>query len=205
MKPMPIDIYDPAVWRKYGWSLAHESDYRNRYAQREARENGVTGKSDELQKLRALSELDGYLAAVLQRTRKYHQALNARSTIKPPVNYYVFAGDCEETLQALVILHDPKSGRYETLTRPQEVRGSDKRRFSRDEVRRLMFGPGDGRVTRRSLLAETFAAERPADSPYKTTLPLSHSFLICLIHGYIQDSPNVHNSALTFLVNDAVR
>ena len=205
MKPLPVDIYDPAVWRRYGWSLAHESGYRDRYVQREARENGVTSKSDELQKLRALSELDGYLAAVLHRTRKYHQALNAQSPIKPPVNYYVFAGDCEETLQALVILQDPKSGRYETLTRPREVRGSDGRRFSRDEVKRLMFGPGDGRVTRRSLLAETFATERPADSPYKTTLPISHSFLICLVHGYIQDSPNVHNGALTFLVNDSVQ
>jgi len=205
MKPMPVDIYDAAVWRKYGWSLAHEAGYRARYAQRDARKAGLAGDPDELQKARALSELDGYLTAVLERARKYHQALNARSTIKPPVNYYVFAGDCEETLQAMVILQDPKTGRYETLTRPQDVRGSDGRRFSREEVKRLMFAPGDGRVTRRSLLAETFADERPADSPYKTTLPISHSFLICLVHGYIQDSPSVQNGALTLLVNDAVR
>ena len=69
-----------------------------------------------------------------------------------------------------------------------------------------MFGPGDGRVTRRSLMAETFGRERPAaDSPYVTTLPIAHSFLTCLVHGYIQDSANVQDTVLTFLVNDAVR
>jgi hypothetical protein len=205
MKPLPIDIYDPAVWHKYGWSIACDADYRKRFVQQWSKQLAPTDAANESMEQRALAELDGYLAAVLRRTRKYHEALNARSNVKPPVDYYVFAGDCEETLQALVILRDEKRGRYETLTHPREVRGSGGRRFAREEVKQLMFGPGDGRVTRRSLLAETFATARPADSPYKTTLPIAHSFLICLVHGYIQDSTNVHDDVLTFLVNDAVQ
>jgi Lecithin:cholesterol acyltransferase len=205
MKPLAIDIYDPAVWHKYGWTIACEADYRKRFVQRSTRQTALTDASAEILTQRALAQLDGYLAAVLQRTRKYHEALNAFSKVKPPVGYYVFAGDCEETLQNFVIVHDKKRERYETLTRPQEIKGTNGRRFTREEVKRLMFGPGDGRVTRRSLLAETFAEARPADSPYKTTLPIAHSFLICLVHGYIQDSSNVHDDVLTFLVNDAVR
>ncbi len=205
LKPLPIDIYDPGAWHRYGWSIACEANYRKRFVQKWRKQRLPAEVSDELVERLALAELDGYLAAVLERTRKYHQALNAPSTVKPPVSYYVFAGDCEETLQSFVIVHDKKRNRYETLTRPRDLRGTDGRRFPRAQIQQLMFGPGDGRVTRRSLLAETFADARPADSPYKTTLPIAHSFLICLVHGYIQDSANVHDDVLTFLVNDAMR
>lgn len=207
LKPLPVDLYDPAVWRKYGWSLACEPEYRRRFAGQKSKGKNLSFiASSEAASRQALEELDGYLTAVLARTRRYHEALNATSREPPPVSYYVFAGDCEETLQAFVILHDEKSGRYETLTRPRDIRGSDGRRITREEVKRVMFGPGDGRVTRRSLMAETFAGQRPAaGSPYATTLPVAHAFLVCVVHGYIQDNANVQGGVLSFLVNDAVR
>ena len=205
LRPLRLDLYDPSVWHKYGWSLACEPEYRRRFVARKLK--GMTPRDElaEVAARHALDELDGYLTAVLARTRKYHEALNAQGEGRPPVSYYIFAGDCEETLQAFVIVGDEKRGRYKTLTRPRDLRGTDGRRITREEVRRLMFGPGDGRVTRRSLMAETFAGQRPAaGSPYVTTLPIAHSFLTCLVHGYIQDSANVQDSVLTFLVNDAV-
>lgn len=205
LKPLSIDIYDPAVWHKYGWSLACDPEYRKRFVKRWIKQASPLESVSELVEKSALADLDGYLAAVLQRTHKYHNALNAVSNVKPPVGYYVFAGDCEETLQSFVILRDEKRNRYVTLTQPREINGTDGRRYSKKEVERIMFAPGDGRVTRRSLLAETFAEERPADSAYRTTLPIAHSFLICLVHGYIQDSANVHDEVLSFLVNDALR
>jgi Lecithin:cholesterol acyltransferase len=205
LKPLSIDIYDPAVWHKYGWSLACDPEYRKRFVEKWIKHASPLEGVSELVEKSALADLDGYLAAVLKRTRKYHNALNAVSNVKPPVGYYVFAGDCEETLQSFVILRDEKRGRYLTLTQPGEIMGTDGRRYSKKEVERIMFAPGDGRVTRRSLLAETFAEERPADSAYRTTLPIAHSFLICLVHGYIQDSANVHDEVLSFLVNDALR
>lgn len=204
LKPLPVDIYDPATWQKYRWSLANEDGYRKRFVEkwRKQRPGGVP--ATELDEKAALADLDGYLAAVLQRTRKYHRALNARSSVKPPVGYYVFAGDCEETLQSLVIVHDKKNDRYETLTQPKSLQGTDGRRYSKRDLQDIMYAAGDGRVTKRSLLATTFADERPADSPYKTTLPIAHSFLICLVHGYIQDSASVHDDVLDFLVNDSI-
>jgi lecithin:cholesterol acyltransferase len=205
LKPLPIDIYDPAVWHKYGWSLACDPNYRKRFAKKWIEQASAFELADERLEERALADLDGYLAAVLKRARQYHNALNAVSNVRPPVGYYVFAGDCEETLQSFVILRDEKRNRYETLTHPREIKGTDGQRFSKKEVERVMFAPGDGRVTRRSLLAETFAEERPADSVYKTTLPIAHSFLICLVHGYIQDSANVHDEVLSFLVNDGLK
>ena len=204
LKPLDIDIYDPAVWKKYGWSLANEPDYRKRFVRKWQAARPAGSAATELDELLALADLDGYMAAVLKRARRYHEALNAVGSKKSPVGYYVFAGDCEETLQAFVIIRDEKNNRYETLTRPETVRGTDGRRYSEAQVRDLMFGPGDGRVTKRSLLAATFAAQHPADSPYRTTLPIEHSFLICLVHGYIQDSANVHDDVLSFLVNDSV-
>lgn len=205
LKPLPIDIYDPAVWHKYGWSLACDPEYRKRFVKKWIEQASAFELSQEHLGKRALAELDGYLAAVLKRARQYQNALNAVSKVKPPVRYYVFAGDCEETLQSFVILRDEKRNRYETLTHPRDIKGTDGRRYSRKEVEHVMFAPGDGRVTRRSLMAETFAEEWPSDSVYKTTLPIAHSFLICLVHGDIQDSANVHDEVLSFLINDGLR
>ncbi|HKO99935.1 MAG TPA: hypothetical protein VJU86_23375 [Pyrinomonadaceae bacterium] len=204
LKPLPIDIYDPAVWQKYRWSLANEEGYRKRFVEKWRKQKAPEQPVTELDEKMALADLDGYLAAVLNRARRYHQALNTSSNERPPVGYYVFAGDCEETLQSLVIVHDKKNNSYETLTQPKSVKGADGRSHTKKELQDLMYAAGDGRVTKRSLLATTFAGVRPADSPYKTTLPIAHSFLICLVHGYIQDSANVHDDVLEFLVNDSV-
>lgn len=204
LRPLPLDIYDPAVWQKYRWSLANEDDYRKRFVEKWRKQRAPGQPVNELDEKAALADLDGYLAAVLQRARKYHQALNAPSNGRPPVGYYVFAGDCEETLQSLVIVHDQKKNSYETLTHPKSLRGTDGRGRSKKELQDVMYAAGDGRVTKRSLLGATFADVRPADSPYKTTLPIAHSFMICLVHGYIQDSASVHDDVLDFLVNDSV-
>ena len=154
LRPLRIDIYDPAVWHKYGWSLACDPEYRKRFVKKWIREASSLEIGDEHLEKRAPADLDGYLIAVLKRTRKYHDALDAVSNLKPPVGYYVLAGDCEETLQSFVILRDEKRNRYETLTQLREVKGTDGRRFSKKEVQNVMFAPGDGRVTRRSLLAK---------------------------------------------------
>jgi hypothetical protein len=42
-----------------------------------------------------------------------------------------------------------------------------------------MYAPGDGRVTRRSLLAETLAGTRRRNSLFDSALPLTYAIFAC--------------------------
>ena len=151
LRPLAVDLYDPATWRRYGWSAANDPDFRESYARGVVRgQEAPTGHG-------TLEELDAYFAAVLERARRFHEALDARGAEAEagrdaPVKLFAFGGDCEETLAAPVILRDEKAGRWVTLTRPGSLRGDDGRKLPRSLVVRAMYAPGDGRVTRDSLM-----------------------------------------------------
>ena len=148
--------------------------------------------------------MDAYFAAALDRARRFHEALDAPSRGEPLVSLYVFGGDCEETLNAPVILRDPKRDRWVTLTAPRAFRASSGRRVSAKEATLAMYAPGDGRVTRRSLLAEGLAGARRSGL-YDTTLPIAYAVFACDLHGDLQNNRTLQDNALTALVSEAVR
>ena len=65
---LPVDLYDPEVWKRYGWSVIYSSpDFRRHYAS--SLELTAEWKSED--------DLDAYLAATLKRARRFHEALDA--------------------------------------------------------------------------------------------------------------------------------
>ena len=204
LQPLKIDLYDPATWRKYGWTLINDPVYRARYARgAEGEEPG--GAEDERKGAGDPAMLDAYLAAVLERARRFHEALDLFPPVGPePVPLFAFGGDCEETLFAPVILRDEKKGRWLTLTSPREIRASNNRRFSRKEVTRAMFQPGDGRVTRRSLLGTDLATRRTS-ALFDTPLPIAYAVFICDTHSGLHNNKILQNNALTLLVNEVMK
>jgi hypothetical protein len=200
LKPVEIDLYDPEVWRRYGWSPITDEDFRQRYVR--GKTDGdyapFTGGS--------LAELDAYFSAVLARAKRFHEALDASVEGEAPVALLAFGGDCEETLAAPVILRDEKRGRWLTLTRPREFRNSEGRRITRREATLAMFVPGDGRVTRRSLLAEDLAEGRRQQSAILNTgLPIIYAVFACDLHGDLQNNKTLQDNALTALVSEAMK
>jgi pimeloyl-ACP methyl ester carboxylesterase len=196
LAPLALDLYDPATWRRYQWSPLGEPAYRARLAAGRARDENVPRP--------AVSEetIDAYLAAVLDRARRFHHALDVVPDTPGPVPLYAFGGDCEETLAAPVLLRDAKTGDWRTLTTPRALRAGDGRTRPRAEVLRAMFEPGDGRVTRNSLLGTGLARQRR--SPLvDTPLPLVYTFFICDLHGHLQHNRTLQDNALTLLVNEA--
>jgi hypothetical protein len=205
LAPLEIDFYDPEVWRKYKWTPIHDDDYRARYERGKVRdEEGATHRA-------TLAQLDAYFAAALARARRFHAALDAPAPADmagttPPasaVALYVFGGDCEETLSAPVILRDERRGRWRTLTEPRELRDASGRRIKRRDVVRAMYEPGDGRVTRRSLLGERLDA--PRRSPFfNTPLPIAYGVFACDLHSELQNNKTLQDNALTLLVNEVM-
>ncbi|HZH29627.1 MAG TPA: hypothetical protein VEY11_02455 [Pyrinomonadaceae bacterium] len=202
LAPVEIDFYDPAVWRKYGWSPINNEEFRERYRQGKVRdEEGVPHRA-------TLAELDAFFAAALTRARRFHAALDAHAppggtTEPPPVALYAFGGDCEETLNAPVILRDERRGRWLTLTEPRELRDTAGRKIKRRDVVRAMYEPGDGRVTRRSLLGERLDA--PRRSPlFNTPLPIAYAVFACDLHSELQNNKTLQDNALTLLISEVL-
>ncbi|HYY93705.1 MAG TPA: hypothetical protein VE713_04240 [Pyrinomonadaceae bacterium] len=209
LRPFEVDLYDPAVWRRYGWSAVSDPAFREAYASGDADATGTPPGTH------ALEELDAYFAAVLRRARRFHEALDAPAlslngatpapdlSANAPVKLYAFGGDCEETLSAPVVLRDERRGRWLTLVRPRELRASDGQLFTRAQVVAAMYEPGDGRVTRASLLGVHLAGTR-ASAFYETALPIAYAAFACDQHSDLQNNKTLQDNALTLLINEMI-
>jgi len=98
-------------------------------------------------------------------------------------------------------MQDEKTGRWLTLTRPKSLKGSDGRRFKREDVVRAMYAPGDGRVTRDSLMGVGLTSGR-ASALYETPLPVAYAAFACDLHSELQNNRTLQDNALTLLVNE---
>lgn len=189
LKPVTIDLYDPEVWKRYGWSAIHTPEFRERFMST----NGTNGEA---------GELDAYLAATLKRAQRFHQALDAVDGSTSPVVLLAIGGDCEETLNSPILLRDEKRNRWLTLTRPREFRTASGMKISKQRVTEAMYAPGDGRVTRSSLLGENLF--KTHDSQTGFTLS-RYAVFGCDLHGQLPRNKTLQDNALTAIVSEIMR
>jgi pimeloyl-ACP methyl ester carboxylesterase len=176
LKPLAIDLYDPEVWKQYRWSAIYSPDFRRRYGEL----GGTNSHGD---------ELEAYLAATLRRARRFHQALDSFEASNSPITLLAIGGDCEETLNSPIILRDQKENRWLTLTRPHEYRTSSGAKISKRQMIEAMYAPGDGRVTRASLVGNN----------------LTHYVVFgCDLHGQLQRNKTLQDNALTAIVSEVI-
>jgi pimeloyl-ACP methyl ester carboxylesterase len=196
LKPLAVDLYDIATWKHYEWEpIAATSSAKDM----------TSGGDRETVSAKNGADREQYLTAVLQRAKKFHEALDAPTSASPPVALLSFGGDCEETLDAPVLRRDSRKGRWVTLTSPESYRTADGRRISKRDAVAAMFVPGDGRVTRRSLLAEDLVDGRRAGSLFNAGLPIAYSMFGCDLHGNLQNNPILQDNALTALISEVLR
>ncbi len=197
LKPLAVDLYDPETWKRFGWSAINDPEYRRLYA---SGKNGLApAEIDD-----RLRNLDAYFVAVLKRAKRFHEALDAASEANPPIMLFAVGGDCEETLDAPLVMRD-KNNRWTTLIRPQEIKTASGRKIGKREVTEAMYSPGDGRVTRRSLLGEDLAGRRRVGSLFDSPLALTSAVFGCDLHGQLQRNATLQDNALTVLVSEAMR
>jgi pimeloyl-ACP methyl ester carboxylesterase len=180
LQPLAVDLYDPEVWKRYGWSVIYSSaDFRRRFAGTAGTDGGNS------------NDLDLYLAATLQRARRFHEALDAGKDSDSPVVLLAIGGDCEETFSSPVILRDEKRNRWLTLTRPREYRTSSGVKISKQKMIDAMYEPGDGRVTRESLLGENLFKNLSR-----------YAVFGCDLHGQLPRNKSLQDNALTAIVGE---
>jgi len=191
LQALEIDLYDAAVWKRYGWSVIYSSpDFRRRHAH----SSGTDGATNP-------DELDAYLVATLRRARRFHEALDTVDSTNSPVVLLAIGGDCEATLSSPVIIRDEKKNRWLTLTRPREYRTSSGARISKKAATDAMYAPGDGRVTRVSLLGETIFRTRDTQTGFTLT---RYAVFGCDLHGQLPRNKTLQDNALTAIVNEVM-
>jgi hypothetical protein len=133
LEPITIDLFDPKVWSKYGWNLIDDKGFGDAF---DAAEQKIAAE---------------YFAKVLARAKRLHEALAASPGKTGGISFYVLGADCKTALDSIVVYRDEGKNKWKTLLWPKGFTRTDGTKVSYDQVKKLMWTPGDGIVTRRSL------------------------------------------------------
>jgi pimeloyl-ACP methyl ester carboxylesterase len=174
------DLFDDGTWRRYRWSIFDPVV--------EARIRAARG-----------ADADAYLALLqrffdyrLERARRFLWAL---STPEPPsqIRYVLFGGDCELTPARLAL--DDAGATPVARLHPDEMRAH----ISAVPYAELMLEPGDGSVTKPSLLArETLDPSAPQNED--SVIPIAYWFFLCEHHTRLTGNINFQDNLLNVLL-----
>jgi len=199
LRPMQIDIFNAENWRRYGWGAIADPKFLGKLKDA-ASIPGVKpadwkkrNRDDELLSQTTYLQARQFLAAALSRARSLHNALNVPLS-KAPVEMLAYGSECEPTLDAAILVRDEKNNKWQTLTTPERIRRAGGRELSRDEVAKVMFANGDGRVTRESFLPSV--SSRPL-------FPLTIKFFSCAEHQKLLNDQTIATTYLALLTGKA--
>lgn len=175
LKPMTIDVFDPAEWEKYNWAIWQDDDFAKKFTPLEQK------------------NARAFFTAALARAKQFQAALDANSTVTRPVLMYLIGGDCKETTAAMLLLRDEKKNRWETRFKADGFTRSNGEKVKDQDIKPLIFGLGDSVVTKRSLAAETLKNNG------KDVLHLTSEIFQCVGHNKLVTSPEVQDKLFAFL------
>ncbi|HEX9928836.1 MAG TPA: hypothetical protein VGB02_09900 [Pyrinomonadaceae bacterium] len=157
LRPLKIDIYDAQNWEKYGWGALNDARFAKQF--------------DAPDRSRA----SAYFLRVLKRAKRFQAALNNDSGGAQPISIFLIGADCKTTLDSIIVYRDQKNKSWKTLFKAKEFVRGDGKKASEAELKKIMFAPGDGIVSKSSLLNNTAApfGETPAGFQCE-----EHNFLV---------------------------
>ena len=174
LKPLKIDLYNPETWNEYGWSVIDDKDFSKKFS------------AAEQENARA------YFAAVLNRARRFQDALNAAPVGAAPVSYYIIGAECKDTPDGVVVFQDPKTGKWRTIFKPEEFTTSAGRKVTVDEVKRAIYTQGDSVVAKNSLLTSSLSLV----GEIKNILSPTPATFVCEEHNKLPSNTEVQNDIL---------
>lgn len=176
LKPLKLDIFNVQTWDEYDWSIWRDRGYNRQFNEKE----------------RALTRT--YFMAVLDRAKRFHEALNAPAKGRVPVSFHLIGAACKDTPNAIVLRHDQRRDRWETLFRPTNFTRSDGTRVTAEEQRELMLSNGDGVVTKRSLTGETVSKALNT-----SVIPTATEMLQCESHTRLVSNTEIQDKLFGIL------
>jgi pimeloyl-ACP methyl ester carboxylesterase len=199
LNPLGVDLYNPETWKKYGWSAYADSAFRSKFAGQPNAVN-ANGRKSEFADV-SLEQLEAYFANTLKRARLFHEALDVETTVPASLTFFAFGSDCDNTQDGAILYHNGQTNAWQTIFTPKGYRTAGGRQISREETQAKLYAPGDTRVTRRSLLAETLAEQNYRNSIFRRNLPVTSMFF-CESHNQLPNSKIMQDNFITALVQE---
>ncbi len=177
LQPLFINIYDPKIWTKYGWNVIDDKQFVTEFGL-EDRKNATA-----------------FFAAALDRAKRLHEALAAAKGKSGGVDFFVLGSDCKTALDAIIIYRDEKTDKWKTLFRPKSFTRSDGSKVNESELKNIMYAPGDGIVSRKSLDAETESDK----AEFRSILGSRSDDLVCEDHNKLAANPRIQDHIIAIL------
>ena len=207
LRPIKVDLYNAATWKKYGWGAINDTDFLRRLKDADQipgvtpiKNPKIKSIDDQLLADTTYAQAQSYFAAALDRARRFHQALETPTSANAvPILTQVYGSNCKDTLAAVVIVLD-KNNDWRTLTAPGDVKTASGRKLSGKELRAAMFAPGDSRVTQSSLL--TILASNKQTRRNRRPTAATTPFFFCERHDLLMNNETIQTNFLSLLSSE---
>lgn len=176
--PVPLSIYDPAVWQRNKWSIYSD----------ESRQL-VRAESKDPERRTAL--LNERFTENLQQAFEFQSAL-ARPIAPTKAQLALFGGDCDMTASRAVV--NGTAGQMTLAFQEGDIAVKGKN----IDYKYLLNAPGDGLVTRESQLARASTAYLDSDLQ-RDLFPIAQTTFFCESHELLTGNPYFQNNLLYFL------
>ena len=187
-QPLERDLFFVGTWIAYQWSVFDPQVGK--------RIRGRYGSAAE--GARQLQVLQDYFARRIERARRFVWSLTYNESQNAPVRLVVFGGDCTLTPARLVVEREPDA----TPGAPPLVRllpGQIRAPLPSVDYSRLMLEPGDGEVTKPSLLARQ-SLDPTVSRSEDVFFPLAYAFFLCVDHEHLTGNISFQDNLLNVLL-----
>jgi pimeloyl-ACP methyl ester carboxylesterase len=198
LAPLHLDLFDIETWSKYKWSAAFNVTLAKKERKAALKEGGEAEVSFRIQQI--AEPRIRFLRAALARAAAFQRALDATVKVPDALKLYLLGGDCEATLDAVMIVPEKKTGQPLTLFQPSRAAGN---RSLRSQAFAAMFAPGDGRVTRRSLFGLKLEPDTDESLPRAMKQKPTYAVFSCEVHGDLPLNLRLQNNLLTVLLGNS--
>lgn len=182
-EPLRHDVFDVGFWREHKLSIFHP-DVRRRIVKR-----ALSKEAGE----QRFGEFEKFFERNLERARRFTWSLTV-ALEDAPIHFGVFGGDCSLTPSHLVL--EKVDSNHFIRVKPDQIKHPKKG----VDYDRLMLEPGDGTVSKASLLARQSSDPTVARHRY-SFFPLGYAFFLCEDHqaltGNISFQDNLLNALLS--------
>jgi pimeloyl-ACP methyl ester carboxylesterase len=137
LKPIELDIFDPATWEEYDWVVWKDKKFEKKFSAEEQKNARL------------------YFRAALKRAKDFQAAISRPGRDNIPVSFYLLGADCKETPNAFILRQNNKKDRWITQFQPKSFKRGDGTKITSEEIKTLLLAVGDGVVTKRSLAGES--------------------------------------------------